>query len=101
MGRWVAVVCAVVAAAAIGFLAGYVRWGGPAAQVQRAQQRMQEMDTEATTLRQQKRELEDRVDQISKEQERLARENEVLRKEHTTEQLLTGQGGELPAKPPK
>jgi len=38
---------------------------------------------------------------VSKEQERLAQENELLRKQETTQRLLTGQGGELPERPPK
>jgi hypothetical protein len=52
-------------------------------------------------LREEKQELQQRLEQLSKEQERLAQENEILRKQQTTEQLLTGKGGELPAHPLK
>jgi uncharacterized protein HemX len=101
MARWIAAIVAVVIAAGIGLLAGYIRWGAQVAQVERLQQRLEAADAEATALRNQKGQLEQRVEQVTKEQERLGQENETLRKEYTTQQLLTGQGGELPARPPK
>jgi TolA-binding protein len=101
MARWIAVIVAVAIAAGVGVLAGYTRWGTQATQVERLQQRWEATDTEATALRDQKRQLEEKVEQVTKEQERLAQENETLRKEYTAQQLLTGQGGELPARPPK
>jgi predicted nuclease with TOPRIM domain len=101
MARWIAAIVAVAIAAGAGLLAGYIRWGPEAMQAQRLQQRLQVTDAEATALREQKQQLEEKVEQVTKEQERLAQENETLRKEYTTQQLLTGQGGELPARPPK
>jgi predicted nuclease with TOPRIM domain len=101
MTRWVAVIVAVAIAAGAGLLAGYIRWGMEATQVQRLQQRLHETDAEAAALREQKQQLQEKVEQVAKEQERLAQENETLRKEYTTQQLVTGQGGELPARPPK
>jgi uncharacterized protein HemX len=101
MARWIAVIVAVAIATGAGVLAGYIRWGLQATQVEQLQQRLEASDTEATTLRDQKQQLEEKVEQVTKEQERLAQENETLRKEYTTQQLLTGQGGELPARPPK
>ncbi len=101
MGRWILAIVAVLIAAGIGLVVGYVRWGTEAVHVERLQQQLQVSDAEATALREQKRELEQRVEQVTHEQERLALENESLRKEQTKEQLLTGQGGELPPRPPK
>ena len=37
--------------------------------------------------------------QVSKEQERLTQEDEILREQQGTDQILTGKGGELPALP--
>ncbi len=101
MVRWIAIFCGVLLAAGLGLWVGYVRWGKQAAQVERVEQRLQTLTSEATSLRDQKQDLEQRLEQISKEQERLARENDILRQQRTTEQLVTGQGGELPALPPK
>jgi TolA-binding protein len=101
MGRGVAITLFILLAAAAGFFAGYARWGKEAAQVQQVEQRLETTHSEVTTLRDQKQDLEQRLQQVTKEQERLAQENEVLRKQQTTEQLVTGKGGELPALPPK
>lgn len=101
MARWIAVTLMVVLAAGVGFLSGYVWWGTAATRVERLQQQTQTTDSEVAALRDQNRQLEERVQQVTKEQERLAQENETLRKEQTKQQLLTGQGGELPARPPK
>ena len=99
--RGLAIAVAVLLAAGAGLLAGYSLWGRPVAPTGRVEPRVQAESSELTILRQQKEELEQRLQQVNKEQERLAQENEILRKEHTTEQLLSGQGGELPARPPK
>jgi len=99
--RWVAVVLGLLFAAGAGLLVGYARWGRPAAEVGRVEQRLQETSKEAATLRQQKQDLDRQLEQVTKEQERLAQENEILRKQRTTEQILSGQSGELPTLPPK
>jgi len=101
MTRWVVGFLALVLAAGIGFVTGYVYGNRTAPEVQRIEQRVQSEDSEVSTLRTEKRQLQQQIEQITKEQERLAQENEALRKEQTTEQLLTGQGKELPARPPK
>lgn len=100
MTRWI-IGLVVAAAAAIGFFAGQFYWGSQSPQVRQLERRVQSEDSEAAALRTEKRQLEERIEQITKEQERLAQENETLRKEQTRQQLLTGQGGELPARPPK
>jgi uncharacterized protein HemX len=97
MGRLVVTLAAVMIALAVGFYAGYVWWprehmpAVPAAATQ----------TELESLQQQKRDLEQRLEQVTKEQERLAEENEILHKQRTTDQLLGGPGGALPELPPK
>ncbi len=101
MLRWLAVIGAVLLAAGLGFLAGYVHWGTQAKQAEHLEQRLDAAASEAATLRTQKQDLEQRVEQVAKEQERLAQENEILRKQQTTEKLVGGQGGELPERPPK
>ena len=101
MGRWIVIVGAVAAAAAVGFLAGYLHWATQVNQVLQLRRQAQASDSEAAALRNEKQQLEERIDQITKEQERLAQQNETLRKERTTQQLLTGQEGDLPARPPK
>lgn len=101
MARWIVAIIAVAVAAGAGFLAGYVHWGRQASQVEQLQRLMQSEDSEASALRTEKRQLEERIEQVAKEQERLARENEVLRKEETKQQLLGGPGGTLPVLPPK
>ena len=101
MLRWAAIIFALALAAGAGLLAGYIRWGTPAAPAKQSEQSLQMLQSELSDLRTHNQELEQRLEQISKEQERLAQENEILRKERATEQLLGGQGGELPARPPK
>ena len=101
MARWIAVIVAVAIAAAVGLLAGYARWGTQAVQVQRVQQRLEATDAEATALRDEKRQLEDKLEQLTMQLERLEPENPTLLKEYSTHHLLTGQGAELPARPPK
>jgi uncharacterized protein HemX len=101
MIRWIATIIAVAAAAGAGFLAGYTHWAGEANRAEQLQRRVQLEDSETAALRTEKRDLEERLGQVAKEQERLAQENEALRKEQTKQQLLTGQGGDLPVLPPK
>jgi peptidoglycan hydrolase CwlO-like protein len=101
MTRWVVRVVAFVLATGIGFLIGYVYSNRTAPQVQRLEQRVQSENSEVSALQNETRQLQQQIEQITKEQERLAQENETLRKAQTTQQLLTGQGGELPARPPK
>lgn len=99
--RAVAIVLGILIAAGVGLMIGYARWGHPAAEVSRVEQQLQEASNEAAALREQRHDLEQRLEQVTKEQERLAQENEILRKQRTTEQILSGQGGELPTLPPK
>jgi Flp pilus assembly protein TadB len=101
MIRWIATIIVVAAAAGAGFLAGYMHWAGEANHAEQLQRRVQLEDSETAALRTEKRDLEERIEQIMKEQERLAQDNESLRKEQTKQQLLTGQGGNLPVLPPK
>ena len=101
MMRWVITAIAVAAAAGAGFFAGHMRYAGTAKQATQLEQRPWQEDPETATLRAEKRELEERLQQVAKEQERLAQENESLRKEYSKQQLLTGQGGNLPVLPPK
>ena len=98
MGRWIATIIVVLLAAAAGFFVGYARRDKQASEVEH---RLEATHAEVTTLHDEKQELEQRLQEVTKEQERLAQENEILRKQQTTEQLLTGKGGELPALPPK
>jgi TolA-binding protein len=101
MVRWIVTLAAIALAASLGFLAGFARWGTQAHQIGPLEQRLEALNSEATTLRNQKLDLEQRLEQTSKEQERLARENDLLHQQRTTESLITGRGGELPAQPPK
>lgn len=101
MGRWLAIIAGILLAAAAGYLVGSSRSGRQSVQTQRVESRLEETKSELTSVREQKQDLEDRLQQVTKEQERLAQENEILRKQATTEQLLTGKGGELPAQPLK
>lgn len=101
MGRWLVTIVGIILAAAAGYLVGHRRVGTQPAPAQRLETRLEETRSELTTLREQKQDLQQRLEQITKEQERLAHENEILRKQETTERLLSGQGGELPERPPK
>ena len=101
MGRWLAIIVGIVLAAAAGYLVGLRRPSSQSGPAQRLETRLEETRSEVTTLREQKQELQQRLDQVTKEQERLAQENEILRKQQTSEQLLRGPGGELPERPPK
>lgn len=101
MGRWSAIIGGMIIAAAVGYLAGYLRWAKDASQAQHAVHRLTEVTSELVDLQHRREELQQRLEQLGKEQERLAQENQLLRKEQVTQQLVTGQGGELPARPPK
>lgn len=101
MGRWVAIIICVLLAGVAGYVLGHLRPSNQPTATQRVETRLEETKSEVSTLREQKQDLEERLEQVTKEQERLAHENEVLRKQQTTEQLLTGRGGELPAQPLK
>jgi hypothetical protein len=99
--RWVITAVAVVLAAAAGLFLGYVRWGTEVTHSQRAERRVESTGAEAAVLRTENEQLEQRLGQVLKEQERLAQENEILRKQQTTERILGGPGGPLPDLPPK
>ncbi len=99
--RWFATTLAVLAAAAAGFLAGYTRSGTRTDSGSPIEHRSATMDSELATLRAQKEDLEQRLEQVTKEQERLAQENEILHKQRATEQILGQSGAALPALPPK
>jgi Na+-translocating ferredoxin:NAD+ oxidoreductase RnfG subunit len=101
MLRGVAIIFGLALAVGAGLLAGYLRWGSPTVPAKQSEQGLQALQAELSEQRAHNHELEQRLEQIGKEQERLAQENEILRKEHTTEQLLGGGSGELPARPPK
>ena len=101
MGRWVATIVAVLIAAGAGLLAGYVRWGTERVPlVQSAEPQRSTTESELDTLRTHNGELQARLEQVTREQERLAQENEILRKQQATEHVL-GTPGELPVLPPK
>src|SRR5262245_8032521 len=99
--RWLVIAVAVVAAAAAGLFAGYMRWGTQAQHTVRTQHRLESTESETATLRSENAQLEQQLEQVTKEQERLAQENDILRKQQTTERLQGGSGGPLPALPPK
>jgi TolA-binding protein len=101
MGRWVATIAGILLAAAAGYFVAYFRLHGQATVTQRVESRLEETKSELSSVRQDKQDLQQRLEQVTKEQERLAQENEILRKQQITEQLLTGKGGELPAQPLK
>ena len=101
MVRWVVIIFAVLLAAGAGLLTGYSRWGKQAARVEQVEQRLVTSGSELATVREQNQQLEQRLEQVNKEQERLAQENEILRKQRATESVLGGPAGELPAQPPK
>jgi len=101
MARWLLAIAAVVLGAAAGVLVGYWQWGTQVTHIERIEQRVEAVKSEAANERERAEQLTERLQQVLKEQERLAQENEILRKQQTTERLLGGPGGELPALPPK
>ena len=101
MTRWVVGLVTAAIAAGIGFFTGHLYSSRTAPQMQQLERRAQSEDSEVSALRAEKRQLQEQIEQITKEQERLAQENETLRRDHTKQQLLTGEGGDLPARPPK
>jgi cell division protein FtsB len=101
MGRRIAILFAIVLSAAAGYVVGYLRSGKQAIQARHVEPRIEATSAELSSLHDQKQDLEQRVGELTKEQERLAQENEILRKQLATGQLLGRQSGELPALPPK
>ena len=101
MLRWVATVLGVALAAGIGLVAGYLRWGREVVEVERVERRAETAASEADLLRGQKDELQQRLDTVSREQERLAHENEILRRQRVTEEVLGTPRITLPELPPK
>jgi Tfp pilus assembly protein PilN len=99
--RVVVTVVTVLLAAAAGLFLGYVRWGRPVTRGERVERHLESSKSEAATLRAENAQLEERLDQVTKEQERLAQENESLRKQQATERILGAPGGTLPELPPK
>jgi uncharacterized membrane-anchored protein YhcB (DUF1043 family) len=101
MGRWVATLLGIILAGAVGYFVGHLAPAEKQEQTTQVETRLEDTMAELAKLRDDNRELQQRFDQVTKEQERLAQENEILRKQQTTERLTTEQGGELPARPPK
>jgi septation ring formation regulator EzrA len=101
MLRWLAPILVGILAAGAGLFAGYTLWGSKAVQLEHVEQRLQSTGAELTSVREQKDDIEQRLQQVTKEQERLAQENEILRKQDTTQRLLGTPGAELPSLPPK
>jgi TolA-binding protein len=88
-------------ALALGFLAGYLRWEHFAGDAQRAERELRASAAELSALHTKQQTLEQQLEEVNKEQQRLAQENEILRKQLNTERLVTGRGVQLPALPPK
>lgn len=101
MLRWLSVLGAIIAAAGVGLVAGYLRWGRPPALIQQPPARLSAPGADEAVTQREKQALEQRLQQVLKEQERLARENELLRQQRATEQLLGGTPRPLPDLPPK
>jgi cell division protein FtsB len=101
MGRWIAIAGSILLAAACGYIVAYLRFGAQPPRVQRVESQLDETKAELSTMRDEKRDLQQRLEQVTKEQERLAQENELLRQQQVTEALVSDRGGELPALPPK
>lgn len=106
MSRWLAALLAVVFAAAAGVGGGYFLWGRRAERLRQAETRLRGVESEVATLQAAKRDLEGRVQQLTKEEERLAAENELLRRDQTTQQLQSEPAGPgtprpSPTLPPK
>ena len=101
MLRWLGILAAVLAAAGAGLVAGYIRWGRPTAPIQQPPARVNASAADEAATRHEKDALEQRLQQVLKEQERLAQENQILRQQRTTDQLLGGTPRPLPELPPK
>lgn len=101
MARWIVTAVVIILAAGAGYLVGRQRSMQPAASAPQSGQRLEETVAELTRAREENHELQTRLEQLTREQERLAQENEILRKQETTERLTAEPGGELPARPPK
>jgi TolA-binding protein len=101
MGRWIATIVGVALAALAGYLVGKQAPTESLPLEQISTRGSESVTSELRALREDNRQLQQRLDQLTREQERLAQENEILRKQQTTDRLLGGSGGELPAHPPK
>jgi proteasome assembly chaperone (PAC2) family protein len=86
-----------------GIAVGYWLWGQAAHRLPAADEHAHALERDLDALQTKAKDMEQRVDQVSREEERLAQENAILRTERTTEQLLGGQGagGPTPTLPPK
>ncbi len=105
MGRWLVALMAVAVAGAAGLAVGFWLWGQSAQRLPSVESRAESLQREVSVLEAKGQDLERRVEQITREQERLAQENALLRTQRTTEQLLSeqsaGQPTPLPTLPPK
>jgi hypothetical protein len=102
MLRWLGLLGAVLAAAGAGLVAGYLRWGRAPLTSPPPPARASAAAAEGAATQREKDALEQRLQQVLKEQERLARENELLRQQRNTEQLVGGGTAKpLPELPPK
>jgi prefoldin subunit 5 len=101
MVRWLVAIAAIVVGVAAGVLVGYWQWGAEAAHVERVEQRIDAVKSEAANANAHADQLEQHLQEVLKEQERLAQENEILRKQQTSQGILGGAKGELPTLPPK
>ncbi len=101
MLRWLGFLGAMVAAAGAGLVGGYLRWGRSPTTIQPPPGRVGAPALGDAAAQREKDALEQRLQQVLKEQERLARENELLRQQRVTQQLLGGTPGPLPDLPPK
>lgn len=88
MGRAFGVVFAVLLAGGLGLGAGFWLWGRQAERVPSLEQRAQSLQAETDSLQSRVQDLEHRLDLVTKEQERLAQENTLLREQLGTDRLL-------------
>ena len=98
MLRWFAITLAFVAAVGVGLLLGHARWGRPSTPVEQTIKRSALDASEAAPLRAENQQLRERVESLTKEQERLAQQNDILRQQQATQEVLGGSGHELPPK---
>jgi uncharacterized protein HemX len=100
MPRWLATFGGVAIGAVLSAATGYWLWGRDVARLPQIDLRLQTLQAEMTELRQAKLTLEQRVGQITKEQERLAQENDLLRTQCTSERLLSESTRDRDSPPP-
>jgi uncharacterized protein HemX len=104
MGRAIGIIVAVVFAAAAGIAAGFWLWGRSAQRVPTLEQRAHFLQSESSALQSRVEDFERRLDLVTKEQERLAQENTLLRQQLGSERLLGATpvpGAPTPTLPPK